>query len=130
MLTILASGIYMMATAWGGVAWIIVVLGALVLVIMLSVVLTGRRMAPIGRLIAKEKGLVSPTLRSLVTHPLLWISMQTRLAIALGIVFLMTAKPNLDGSLLAIGIMVVSGLAISLPTRHMPAQEGQATDLK
>jgi hypothetical protein len=131
MLAILASGIYMMATAWGGVAWIIVALGALVLVIILSVAITRRRIAPIGRILAEEKGPLSPTLRSLANHPLLWISMQTRLAIALGIVFLMTAKPDLGGSLLVMGITIVIGLIIYLPMpRRAQAQEGPAPDLK
>jgi hypothetical protein len=74
MLTILASGIYMMATAWGGVAWLIV---------------------------------------------------------ALGIVVLMTVKPDLGGSLLVIAITTVIGLAVSLPIpRRAQAQEGPAPDLK
>ena len=49
MLTTVISGFYMMATVWGSVAWVIVSLGALVLVIVLSVVLTGPRMAAIGQ---------------------------------------------------------------------------------
>jgi hypothetical protein len=130
MLTILASGIYMMATAWGGVAWLIVALGALVLVILLSIV-TGRRAAPIRRAMTTEIGSVSPALHSLTNHPLLWISIQTRLAIALGIVVLMTVKPDLGGSLLVIAITTVIGLAVSLPIpRRAQAQEGPAPDLK
>ncbi len=48
MLAILISGFYMMATAWGSVAWIIVALGALVLLVVLTMALTGPRMAAIG----------------------------------------------------------------------------------
>jgi hypothetical protein len=128
MLTILASGIYMMATVWGGVAWLIVALGALVLVILLSIV-TGRRIAPIRRAMTKEIGPASPTLHSLANHPLLWISIQTRLAIALGIVVLMTVKPDLGGSLLVIAITSVIGLVVSLPMPRR-AQESPAPDLK
>lgn len=127
MLTILVSGFYMMATVWGGVAWIIVTLGALVLVIVLSVALTGPRMAAIGRALATEKGPVSKTFHSLANHPLLWISIQTRVAIALGIVFLKTVKPDLGGSLLTIGVAIVLGLASALPMpRRERAQEGSA----
>ena len=127
MLTTVISGFYMMATAWGGVAWIIVTLGALVLVIVLSVALTGPRMVAIGRALATEKGLVSQTFHILANHPLLWISIQTRVAIALGIVFLKTAKPDLGGSLLTIGVAIVLGLASALPVpRRERAQEGSA----
>jgi len=128
MLTTVISGIYMMATAWGGVAWIIVTLGSLALVIALATILTGPRMAAIGRTLTIDKGAVSHTLQNLANHPLLWVSIQTRVAIALGIVFLKIAKPDLGGSLLTIGIAVVLGLASSLPvSRRERAQEGSVS---
>ena len=125
MLTTVISGFYMVATHWGGVAWVIVSLGALVVVIMLSVALTGPQMAVIGQALATEKVPLSQTFHSLANHPLLWISIQTRVAIALGIVFLKTAKPDLGGSLLTIGVAIILGLASALPTpRRERAQEG------
>ncbi len=127
MLTTVISGFYMTATVWGGAAWIIVTLAALALVIVLSVALTGPRMAAIGRALAAEKGQVSKTFHSLASHPLLWISIQTRVAIALGIIFLKTAKPDLGGSLLTICVAIVLGLASALPMpRRERAQEGPA----
>jgi hypothetical protein len=127
MLTTVISGFFMMATVWGSVAWVIVSLGALVLVIVFSVVLTGPRMAAIGRALATEKVPLSQTFHSLANHPLLWISIQTRVAIALGIVFLKTAKPDLGGSLLTIGVAIVLGLASALPVaRQERAQERSA----
>ena len=127
MLTTVVSGFYLVATVWGGVAWVIVSLAALALVIVLSVALTGPRMAAIGRALATEKGQVSKTYHSLASHPLLWISIQTRVAIALGIVFLKTAKPDLGGSLLTIGVAIALGLASALPMpRRERAQEGSA----
>jgi hypothetical protein len=48
-------------------------------------------------------------------------------AITLGIVFLKTAKPDLGGSLLTIGVAIVLGLALALPMpRREQAQEGSA----
>src|SRR5512135_203282 len=44
MFTAVITGFYMMAVAWGGAAWLVVSLGALVLVIALSAALTGPRM--------------------------------------------------------------------------------------
>jgi hypothetical protein len=127
MLTILVFGFYLAAVAWGGPAWITVTLGVMVVMIALSVALTGPRMAAIGQALAMEKGLLSPSLRQMANHPLLWISIQTRVAIALGIVFLMTVKPGLGGSLLTIGVATVLGLAFSLPMkRSQRVQEGPA----
>lgn len=120
MLTILVFGVYLTAVAWRSAAWITVALGSLVMIVTLTVVLTRPRIAAIDRALPAEKGLLSPTLRQLVDHPILWFSIQTRVAIALGIVFLMTVKPGLGGSLLTIGVATVLGLAISLP---MPRRE-------
>ncbi len=127
MLTTVITGLYMMLTVWRGVAWILVVLGSLVLEIVLFVVLTGPRMAAIGQTLAAEKRPVSQTFHSLANHPLLWISVQTRVAIVLGIVFLKIAKPGLGGSLLTIGVAIVLGLASALPVlRRERAQEALA----
>jgi len=125
MLTAVITGIYMMVTDVGGVAWIYASLGALVLVIVLSLALTGPRMAAVGRALATEKAPLSRNFHSLANNPLLWISIQTRIAIALGIVFLKTAKPDLGGSLLTIGAAIVIGLASALPLpRRERAREG------
>src|SRR6266498_2063296 len=100
--TLLVSGLYLTATAWGGVAWIGVALGAMVLMAVLGAALSGPRMAETGPL-------------ARLPDPLLWVSIQIRLAVALGIVFLMTFKPNLTGSLLAIALAAVLGLIAALP---------------
>jgi hypothetical protein len=127
MLTTVVTGIYMMVTVWGGEAWIIVTVGSLVLVIALAQVVTAPRMMAIGRALASEKAPLSQTFYSLANHPLLWISIQTRVAIALGIIFLKIAKPDLGGSLITIGIAIVLGVASALPMpRRERAQEGSA----
>ncbi len=127
MLTTVVTGIYMMLTVWGGEAWIVVTVGSLILVIALAQVVTAPRMMAIGRALATEKVPLSQTFYSLANHPLLWISIQTRVAIALGIVFLKTAKPDLGGSLITIGVTIVLGLAAALPVlRYEKAQEGLA----
>ena len=84
--TTIVTGIYMLLTVWGWVPWILVVLGALVLEIVLFVVLARPRMAAIEQALATEKGFVSHTFHDLVNHPILWISIRTRVAIILGIV--------------------------------------------
>jgi hypothetical protein len=121
MLATVISGIYMMLKVWGGAAWIIVTLGSLVLIIALSMVLSGPRMASIGRALAAAKGTSSTTFHSLANHPVLWISIRTRVAIALGIIFLKIAKPDLAGSVLTIGVAILLCLA---PALFVPHAEG------
>lgn len=125
--TIILTGIYMMLKEWGFVGWIIVVLAALVLEIVLFVALAAPRMAAIEKALATEKRPVSQTFHNLANHPLLWISIQTRLGIVLGIVFLKIAQPNLERSLLVLGIAIVLGLTSALPAlRQERVQERPA----
>ena len=112
MLTTVLTGIYMMLTVWGGVAWVIVSIGALVLVIALAQALTAPRMTAIGR--AMMTASTSQTLHTWASHPILWVSLQTRIAITLGIVFLKTVKPDWGGSLVTIGVAILLGIASTL----------------
>ncbi len=105
MLVTLITGIYMTAAVWGRTPWLIVTMAALVLMIIL-VRVTGPRL----------KALSSP---AMVNNPLLWISIQIRMAIVPGIIFLKIAKPDLSGSLLTMGLAIVLGLASAwLMTYH------------
>ncbi|HEX6268929.1 MAG TPA: hypothetical protein VFZ43_01725, partial [Anaerolineales bacterium] len=115
MLTIVVTGFYMLLTVWGWVAWILVVLGALVLDTVLFIAFTRPRMAAIDQALAAEKGSLSQTFYNLVNHPILWISVQTRAAIVLGIILLKFSKPDWGGSLLTIAVALVLGLASALP---------------
>ncbi|MHB8487976.1 MAG: hypothetical protein ACYDCS_00685 [Candidatus Dormibacteria bacterium] len=94
--TILASGLYMMVTSWGWVPWLAVGLFAWVLIAVLgatngiSLSMTVRQIAAGA---ATGTGLRS---RGFV------ISWFTRLSLAVGIVFLMTTKPDLVPALLCV----------------------------
>jgi hypothetical protein len=127
MLATVVTGIYLMVTAWGAVPWLSVTVVALGMLIGLSVVVTRPRMRAIGRALAAGHGPMSPTFRGLVNHLLLWVSIQTRAAVTLGIILLKVAKPDLAGSLLIVGVALVLGIASALPTlRREPAQAGAA----
>jgi hypothetical protein len=127
MLTAVITGIYMMVTVWRGEAWTVVTTASLVLVIVLAQMLTAPRMMAIGKALITEKGPLSKTFHSLANNPLLWISIQTLIAIALGIVLLKTVKPGWSGSLLIIGIAIVLGVASALPmSSRERAGEGTA----
>jgi hypothetical protein len=122
-LLILIPGFYMTAMAWGGAMWISVALGALVLMGALGGILTGPRMAAIKKSIATENGPTSSDLYRLLHHPLLWVSLQTRVGIALGIVFLMSVKPALTGSLITLAVAIVLGLALGFATMGRRGQQ-------
>jgi hypothetical protein len=114
MLATVITGIYMVLAAVGWVPWILVVIGALILAMMVARVLTMPRMIAIGHALASEKASVSQSLHNLINDSILWISVQTRVAIVLGILFLKIATPGLGGSLLTIGVAIVLGL-VSAP---------------
>jgi hypothetical protein len=84
-------------------------------------------MAAIEQALTTEKGPVSQSFHKLVNHPILWISMQTRVVIILGIILLKFTKPDLVGSLLTIGIAIILGFASALPmSRPEQAQKASA----
>jgi hypothetical protein len=113
--TILASGLYMMISSWGWVPWLAVGLFAWVLIAVLGAV-NGIRLSITLRQIATE---ASPG-TSLQSRGFV-VSWLTRLSIAVGIVFLMTTKPDLVAALLCIlvtaAIGVAAGVALSRRTR-------------
>ncbi|HSB67501.1 MAG TPA: hypothetical protein VLD65_13070, partial [Anaerolineales bacterium] len=114
-------------TDTGLVPYIYISILALVLAILLSMVVTGPRMVAIGQAMAIGKGTLSSAFYSSANNPLLLISIQTRIAIALAIVFLKITKPELAGSLLAIGVAIIFGIALSLYSpKHVQAEEGSA----
>src|SRR2546429_6976338 len=70
-LTILVTGIYMMATRWGGQGWIGAGLAGLVLIAVVGGALGGRRSAAIARTVAGETGAISAGPRPQLPAPAL-----------------------------------------------------------
>ncbi len=127
MVVTLLVGFYMIWIEWGFVGWITVSLVSVFLIIVLNMAVTRPRMMAVGRTLAADKGTLSATFHSLANHPLLWFSIQSRVAIVLGITFLMIAKPDLTISVLTLGIAVALGLASAIPfLRRERVQEGLA----
>jgi hypothetical protein len=114
MATLLISGVYMMAVTWGGAGWIIVGFVALLLLPPLGMI-NLLRLPTIARDLAGQRGPLSPELRQRLHDPLFVASIQIRTAIALGIVYLMTTRPDAAGSVVAIGMAIVVGVAFSFP---------------
>lgn len=125
--TTVVTGIYLMVTDTGLIPYVYISILALILVILLSIVITGPRMAALVQAMAMGKVTLSGAFYRAANSSLLTLSIQTRIAIALGIVFLKITKPGLIGSLLVMGIATVLGIATSLylPKREQ-AHEGSA----
>ncbi len=115
LLFIIISGLYMAGTNWGWrTGWIDVALGTLVLLFAAGALMGTRRHA-IAVLIQDMPD--GPLPRSVVQRlydPWMGLGTYELVTLLLGIVFLMTVKPTLTGSLLVIGVALVLGLGISL----------------
>jgi hypothetical protein len=114
-LVVLVSGIYLSATRWGPEGWILVALGGMVVTAALGGAIGGRRISAIMRALPTESGPVSSTLRGRLDDPALPVSLWVRTALLLDIVFLMSTRPSLGGSLAAMGAALVLGIAAAVP---------------
>lgn len=126
---LLIAGIYLTLTAWSfSTAWIDVSLATMLLMIVLGMVGTGRRLGSIQRAALSanaHNGDIPTHVRQLLAHPMPWIFAQMTTGMAVGIVFLMTTKPNLVGSLLAIAVAMLLGIVVGAVTAT-PRQTAQA----
>ena len=103
-LGVLIPGLYMTATNWGWVAWIVVALVSWLAIAVLGAV-NGIRILALER---------SQSLLSGIRHPQFLISWLTRVGMALGVVFLMTIKPGAGAAVIAILLGAAAGAALSL----------------
>ena len=114
-LLVLVSGIYMSATRWGPQGWTLVALAGMVGVAAVGGAVGGRRVGAIARGLPGETGPVSPMLRQRLDDPALTLSLWTRTALLLGIVFLMSVRPGWGGALAVMAIALLLGIAAAQP---------------
>ncbi|HEX6552289.1 MAG TPA: DUF2269 family protein [Ktedonobacteraceae bacterium] len=122
-LLILVTGLYMAITAWGlRTGWIAVALISLILIAPLGTAFIEPRRRAIARLAQEAPdGPLPQALQQRIHDPILGTALQTVTILLLGIVFLMTNKPELVVSLIvmavALGLGLASGLLTSRATR-------------
>jgi hypothetical protein len=109
-LGVLVPGLYMTATTWGWVAWIVVALVSYVAIAVLGAV-NGIRLQALER---------SQALLTGIRNPIFLISWLTRVGIALGVVFLMTVKPGAAAAVLAVVIAAAAAAAFGVVRRPEP----------
>jgi len=115
-LLLLVPAIYMVVTVWGfGTPWVLASLIVFVLQWVLGTIIGGRHAATVFQLAkAAPPGPVSSALREQISSPALWSGEVIRIALLVGVVFLMTNKPELTGTLIALGVALVLGLISAL----------------
>jgi hypothetical protein len=112
-LALLATGLYMMATRWSHQAWAGLGLVGMILMAVIGVTVTGRRMKAIGAAAFSGDGPLLPAIRDRLADPMLRLSLSVRLALALGIVFNMSVKPTAAWAVVALIVAAASGLLMA-----------------
>jgi hypothetical protein len=105
-LLLLAAGLYLALTAWSLLTgWILVALISLLLMVPTSAALIAPRRSAIVKQLDREapSAGISEALERHIDDPVLATVCTTVLTLLLGLVFLMTTKPNLAGSLIVMG---------------------------
>jgi hypothetical protein len=125
---ILVAGVYMTLTVWGvWTPWIDVALIALIVFNALGPLVNGRRFRAIGQAMGAlgsvaPGGEITSDLKRRIYDPTLRTSIHIMAAAALGIVFLMTVKPDLVGSLATMAAAVAVGwLSTLMPDERQGA---------
>ncbi len=110
---LLGTGLYLALTAWSLLtSWILVALISLLMVPTSAALIAPRRIAIVKQM-AREApgGELSGTLEQHLDDPVLATACTTVLVLLLGLVFLITTKPNLAGSLIVMVVALLLGLA-------------------
>jgi hypothetical protein len=116
---LLLAGLYMAATRWGGLPWILVALLALGLIMALGA-FNGVPLRRLQTRLQTEGG----ELTSRLDNPMWLVSVQVRAGIVLGVVLLMVLKPDLGPSLLILLAGIVLGAGSSAPVFLGTARSG------
>lgn len=129
---VLGAGIAMMAMRWTlTTPWIMVSLLAIVLMMVAGMGVSARRIKASGRALAQESGGADDPLtlemKRLTHNPALWIATQLAAGQALGVVFMMTVKPELVGSLLTLAVALALGAAAGVATAKPRRRPDAAT---
>ena len=113
----IGSGLYLALSAWGLPGWIQVALGSIILLLppLVAGVIEPRLHAILKLVGTLAEGPLPPALAARLRDPLLATALHIDFMVVLGIVFLMTTKPTLLGSIFAIAVAVVLGLVSGLP---------------
>jgi hypothetical protein len=128
----------MLVVAWSmTTAWLDIAIAAMLLMMILSMGISGRGMSAIQRATIQASAQASAAgatdaipaaLQARIDAPALWLALQMSVAVALSIVFMMTTKPGLLGALVAVIVALALGALVGWMTLR-PRRVGQAAAL-
>jgi hypothetical protein len=124
---IILSGLYMAETSWGFTTpWIDVALVSLLLFGATQGVAIPRLRA-VGVLAHTAEGPLSPEIAARIHNPLLAIGFAAQAGVLLGFIFLMTTKPDLISSIIAMAVALVAGIGAGALFSRAPRAGQPAT---
>ena len=114
---VLAAGFSLCWLRWSfSIPWIDVSLGVFFLTAFTGVTITGRRLARMHRWAHEHPdGPLAPPFTRHIDDPVLITTLCTTMALLLSVLFLMTTKPLLPGSLAAVFVGMLVGAGASMP---------------
>jgi hypothetical protein len=119
-LAVLVTGAQMAVARWESARWPWVALLSLVLIAIVFCV-SSVRVRRLGAAVADAHGPLNLDALRRARDPVVLASVQLRVAMVLGITYLMTSKPDASGSLLVMAVAVVLGLLASVPAWTRPS---------
>ena len=127
LLTLVASGAYMVSSAWAwNEGWIDVAIGGVVLLFIGGQFL-GSRGKALGRALEGDpREPVSAAAAQMARDPITRSVSYTTTALSIGIVFIMVNKPSLQGALATLVVATAIGVAVATVRRRGEAQRAPA----
>jgi hypothetical protein len=107
-------GLYLTAVTWGPTGWIGIGFISLLFIAVVGAV-SGVRLSRLLAAAGSGQGSLGEDLRAQVRAPLFVASVRARTALALGVVFVMTVKPEASLSLLVVAVALALGIASTVP---------------
>lgn len=117
---LLLPGIYLVISTWGWNAWVII---GLILLVSLSGFgsATGKKIGmAVGSLRGSEES-INPEVKKRIANPSIMKSYKIKLTLAMGIIFIMTVKPDWTVSIISIAVSVLLGLLLNMPSKQKQA---------
>jgi len=123
-LVILAPALYMVIIAWGfATPWVLASLITFVALSIMGAAMNGRN---IERIVAQAQAassdLIPGELRARLLAPQLWLTEGIRLMLLLGILSLMTIKPDMLFSVLILAGMLILGIVLGMIAQRLPGR--------